>query len=146
MYATLFPGRGDRIVLDSDLGPGGYDATAFRLLARGMRDRFPDFAAFAAAKPGYGLGRTPQEVAATFGRLAGRLAKKPVGGIDGTLFRALSHDYLFSDARLPELAELWQALDRGGSLPFEPPRATSDHQAASRLHVLCGDASWPRER
>jgi pimeloyl-ACP methyl ester carboxylesterase len=51
VYTTLFPGRSDRIALDSNLGPGGYDVTAMRSLARGMEDRFPDFAAFAAAHP-----------------------------------------------------------------------------------------------
>ncbi|MFI6349643.1 alpha/beta hydrolase [Streptomyces sp. NPDC050560] len=145
VYATLFPDRGDRIVLDSNLGPGGYDATAFRLLARGMRDRFPDFAAFVAGKPEYGLGRTPEQVAATYDDLAERLTEKPVDGIDGTLFRGISLEYLFSDARLPELAKLWQALDHGGPLPSKPPAAASDNTAASRLHVLCNDSRWPRD-
>ncbi|MFJ7085932.1 hypothetical protein ACIQU8_22205 [Streptomyces griseus] len=41
VYTQLSPERGDRIVLDSVLGRRGYDVTAFRLLARGMEDRFP---------------------------------------------------------------------------------------------------------
>lgn len=51
-YATMFPGRTDRVVLDSNLGPGGYDYAATRSFAPGMEERFPDFAAFAAAHPG----------------------------------------------------------------------------------------------
>ncbi|WP_327665044.1 MULTISPECIES: alpha/beta hydrolase [unclassified Streptomyces] len=145
VYATLFPDRGDRIVLDSNLGPGGYDVTAFRLLARGMEDRFPDFAAFVAGEPEYGLGSTPKEVAATYDDLAQRLTRKPVDGVDGTLFRGISLEYLFSDARMPELAKLWQALDKGGPLPSKPPQAASDNLSASRLHVLCNDSRWPQE-
>ncbi|MGW5868830.1 alpha/beta hydrolase [Streptomyces sp. NPDC055239] len=145
VYATLFPDRGDRILLDSNLGPQGYDATAFRLLARGMQDRFPDFAAFVAGKPEYGLGRTPEEVTAKYDELAERLTKKPVEGVDGTLFRGVSFDYLFSDASMPELAKLWQAFDKGGPLPSKPPKAASDNIAASRLNVLCNDSRWPQD-
>ncbi|WP_329471401.1 alpha/beta hydrolase [Streptomyces sp. NBC_01723] len=145
VYATLFPGHGDRIVLDSNLGPGGYDAAGFRLMARGMQVRFPDFAAFVAAQPEYGLGRSPKEVAAKYDELADRLTKKPVDGVDGTLFRGISFEYLFSDARMPELAKLWQALDKGGPLPSKPPTAASDNFPASRLHVLCNDSRWPQD-
>ncbi|MFE6696538.1 alpha/beta hydrolase [Streptomyces sp. NPDC057718] len=145
VYAKLFPDRTDRIVLDSNLGPGGYDATAFRLLARGMQDRFPDFASFVASRPDYGLGRTAREVAAKYEDLADRLTKEPVDGVDGTLFRGVSFEYLFSDARMPELAKLWQALDKGGPLPSKPPAAVSDNASASRTHVLCNDARWPSD-
>lgn len=145
VYAQLFPDRGDRIVLDSNLGPGGYDVTAFRLLARGMQDRFPDFAAFVAAQPAYGLGKTPKEVVATYDDLAERLAKKPVDGVDGTLFRGVTLEFLFSDGSFPGLAKLWQALDKGGPLPTKPPQPTSDNAVASRMHVLCNDSRWPQD-
>lgn len=59
VYATLFSKRSDRFVLDSNLGPRGYDVRAMRLFGRGMEDRFPDFAKYAAAHPEYGLGATP---------------------------------------------------------------------------------------
>ncbi|MFC5107397.1 hypothetical protein [Kibdelosporangium philippinense] len=36
MYAQPFPERTDRIMLDSNLGPSGYDRTAIRLLGRGQ--------------------------------------------------------------------------------------------------------------
>lgn len=86
-YASLFPGRGDRIVLDSNLGPGGYDHRAMRMLARGLEDRFPDFAAYVAAHPEYGLGTTPRQVRATYQELARRLEREPVQGWDGASFR-----------------------------------------------------------
>ncbi|MEW2401038.1 alpha/beta hydrolase [Streptomyces sp. NPDC046862] len=142
VYTTLFPGRSDRIVLDSNMGPGGYDVTAARLFARGMEDRFPDFAAFAAAHPEYGLGTTPEQVTATFFDLAKRLETTPVQDIDGTMFRGMTFDLLYSDAGIPKLAEAWQALDKGKPLPFNPPTITENFMA-SRLYVACGDSRWP---
>ncbi|MEU5036913.1 alpha/beta hydrolase [Streptomyces rubiginosohelvolus] len=144
-YAQLFPERGDRIVLDSALGPRGYDVTAFRLLARGMEDRFPDFAAYASARPEYGLGTTPAEVEATYFALARRLDAEPLGNITGTLFRGLTLELLYSDTQLPELARMWQTLKAGKPYPFEPT-PDQENTAASRLHVLCADSRWPRHQ
>ncbi len=144
VYATLFPRRGDRIVLDSNLGPGGYDRRAFRLLARGMHDRFPDFAAHAAEHPEYGLGRTPAQVTATYHRLAARLTDRPVGDVDGTAFRGLTFDRLYSDASLPALAETWRSLDRGEPVDIDPPPGDLENLLAARHHVLCADSAWPR--
>ncbi|MGW0683927.1 alpha/beta hydrolase [Streptomyces sp. NPDC002754] len=143
VYTTLFPERGDRIVLDSNMGPGGYDRTAFRMLARGMQDRFPDFAAFAAAHPAYGLGRTPRQVTATFFRLAKRLDANPVGGIDGTAFRGMTFDRLYGDALMPTLAKEWKTLDQGEPLP--PTPSVPENLMAGWLHVLCNDTPWPRQ-
>ncbi len=75
VYTTLFPQRSDRFVLDSSLGPGGYDYTAQRRFGHGLEERFPDFAKFAAANPQYGLGSTPKQIRATFFDLARRLEK-----------------------------------------------------------------------
>ncbi|MER5219255.1 alpha/beta hydrolase [Streptomyces flaveus] len=142
VYATLFPKRSDRVVLDSNMGAGGYDATAMRLFARGMEDRFPDFAAFAAARPEYGLGTTPRQVTAKFFDLAERLDANPVHGIDGTAFRGMTFGLLYGDATMPSLAENWQALDKGRPLPSDPPEYT-ENQLAARFYVICGDSRWP---
>ncbi|MEU9338471.1 alpha/beta hydrolase [Streptomyces sp. NPDC048290] len=141
VYTTLFPARSDRIVLDSNMGPDGYSPTGFRLLGRGMEDRFPDFAAYAAAHPEYGLGTTPQEVRATFFELAERLDAEPVGAIDGTLFRGVTFERLYADGLLPRLAEEWRALDKGEPLPAPPP--VPENLLASHLYVICGDSRWP---
>ncbi|MGW6541572.1 alpha/beta hydrolase [Streptomyces massasporeus] len=146
VYTTLFPGRGDRVVLDSNLGPGGYDVTAMRSLARGLQDRFPDFAAFAAARPEYGLGTTPEQVTAKFFELAKRLEAKPVRGIDATLFRGLTFDRLYDDALMPSVAEMWQALDEDRPLPPGTPPSMDgmENFMAARFQVICGDSRWPR--
>lgn len=143
VYSTMFPKRGDRIVLDSNLGPGGYDAKAMRLFARGLEDRFPDFAAFASAHPEYGLGSTPEQVTAKFFELAKRLDAKPVHGVDGTLFRGMTFERLYSDALMPQLVKDWQALDAGRPLPNPPPAGDYDNLMASRFYVICGDSRWP---
>ncbi|WP_020672421.1 alpha/beta hydrolase [Amycolatopsis nigrescens] len=143
VYTTMFPERSDRIVLDSNLGPGGYDVTAMRMLARGMEDRFPDFAAFAAAHPEYGLGTTPEQVTAKFFDLAERLEAKPVQGYDGTLFRGITFDRLYSDANMPLLAEMWQALDTDRPPPPNPPMVNFENFMAARFNVICGDSRWP---
>ncbi|MBL7253566.1 alpha/beta fold hydrolase [Actinoplanes sp. LDG1-01] len=144
VYTTLFPRRSDRIVLDSNLGPGGYDRTGFRRLALGLEDRFPDFAKFVAANPQYGLGTTPKQVRAKFSELAARLDKAPAQGIDGSLFRGITFDALYVDAGMPGLAAKWQALDTGRPLPPDPVPADADNLISSRHHVVCGDSRWPR--
>ncbi|WP_413754948.1 alpha/beta hydrolase [Streptomyces sp. MMBL 11-3] len=145
VYAELFPSRGDRIVLDSNLGPGGYDRTAFRQFARGMHDRFPDFAAYAAKHSEYGLGHTPGQVTATYYRLAARLTAHPVGTTDGTQFRGLTFGGLYSDASLSSLAETWQALDRGKPVPPATPLDDkAENTAAARHYMVCADSHWTR--
>ncbi|MGQ4451160.1 alpha/beta hydrolase [Streptomyces griseus] len=144
VYTTMFPRRGDRVVLDSNLGPGGYDVMAMRLFARGLKDRFPDFAEFAAARPEYGLGSTPEQVTAKFFDLAKRLERKPVRGVDGTAFRGATFEHLYTDALMPHLAELWQALDTDRPLPPSLPLpANLENLMAARFYVICGDARWP---
>lgn len=142
VYATMFPERGDRIVLDSNLGPDGYDVTAMRLFARGLEDRFPDFAAFAAARPEYGLGSTPEQVKAKFFELADRLDANPVHGIDGMQLRSMTFSYLYADATLPLLAASWQALDNGRPVTV-PPMVDLESRMSGRFHVICGDTRWP---
>ncbi len=117
MYTTLFPHRGDRIVLDSNLVPTGFDATAVRLMAKGLEDRFPDFARFVVAHPEYGLGTTPTEVRAKYLDLAARLDKTPFQGVDGSLFRLVTFAFLYNDAQLPVLAEVWKAIDTNQPTP-----------------------------
>ncbi|MFJ9890708.1 alpha/beta hydrolase [Streptomyces sp. NPDC091287] len=144
VYATMFPNRGDRVVLDSNLGPGGYDVTAMRSFGRGLEDRFPDFAEFAAAHPRYGLGATPGQVTAKFFDLAKRLDGKPVRGIDGTAFRAVTFERLYADVLMPHLAEFWQAVDMDRPLPASPPPpANLENLLAARHYVICNDSPWP---
>ncbi|AHI02134.1 alpha/beta hydrolase [Kutzneria albida] len=145
VYTTLFPQHSDRIVLDSNVGPDGWDAAGGRLFARGFQDRFPDFAKFAAAHPEYGLGSTSEQVTAKYFELAARLDRTPAPGVDGALFRLGTFGYLYGDAQLPKLAELWRALDTNQPLPpLDGLTPDPDNAISSNRYVICGDSRWPR--
>lgn len=150
VYATLFPERTDRVLLDSSTSPDDWPEF-FRLLGRGVEDRFPDFAKYVAARPGLGLGRTPRQVRATYLELAARLDRLPSKqGYNGQAFRFVTFAALYYDSEFPGLAETWRSLDRG-----EPVKATSapteraaagipeDNYIASQLYVFCNDADFP---
>ncbi|MFC4628720.1 alpha/beta hydrolase [Promicromonospora alba] len=113
-YASLFPERGDRIVVDSNLGATSLDRGSLRRFGLGMEDRFPDFAAWAAERhDSYGLGRTPGDVRETYFAQTSRLDDQPVGGIDGATFRFYTFVALYADQSFGPVAQLWQALDEG---------------------------------
>jgi len=146
VYTTLFPQRSDRIVLDSNVGPGGLDVDGSRMFAQGFEDRFPDFAAFAAAHPEYGLGTTPAQVTAKYFDLARRLDAEPSPqGVDGALFRQVTFGMFYNDATLPYLASAWHALDTGSPISPVPGGGVldPDNLLSSQLYVVCGDADWP---
>ncbi|HEU5470265.1 MAG TPA: alpha/beta hydrolase [Actinophytocola sp.] len=145
VYATLFPHRTDRIVLDSAVGPEGFDVTASRRLALGFQIRFPDFAAWAAQRDAtYGLGATPAAITAKYFELATRLDREPFQGADGALFRTFTFSRLYDDRTFPELAEVWQAVDAAGPLPGRALAAQDiENVLASQLHVICNDTEWP---
>jgi pimeloyl-ACP methyl ester carboxylesterase len=146
VYATLFPDRTDRIVLDSTLGPDGLDVTASRRFALGFQDRFPDFAAWAADRDStYGLGATPAAVTATYFELANRLDQAPVGGVDGKLFRLTTFGGLYNDRSFPPLAQLWQAVKAQAPPPNTVLAQQPDLQnlLSAQLHVVCNDSDWP---
>jgi pimeloyl-ACP methyl ester carboxylesterase len=147
VYTTLFPRTTDRVVIDSNLGAGGWDVEGGRMFARGMEDAFPDFADWAAAHPEFGLGGTSQQVRAKYFDLAGRLDGAPVQGVTGSQFSLYTFASLYGtgDAAFTALAEIWKALDTDATLPPSdtpvPPRL--ENTIAGRLHVICGDSRWP---
>ncbi|MEV5961261.1 alpha/beta hydrolase [Kribbella sp. NPDC051952] len=151
VYTTLFPERSDRIVLDSNMGPGGWDYPSDRLFGRGFADRFPDFAEFAAANHReYGLGRTPAQVTVKYHELAARLDKKPVTApdgtkIDGTVFRLTTFGMLYGPTQLPVLAEGWKALDANQPPPPLPVGGDMDpnNLISARYYMICNDSRWP---
>nr|WP_245606265.1 alpha/beta hydrolase [Streptomyces himastatinicus] len=153
-YASMFPERSDRIVLDSNIGDTHLDRDGLRRYALGMEQSFPDFATWAAARhDSYGLGRTPAQVRRTFFTLAERLDKAPVGGFDGSLLRQYTFGNLFKRTQYPKLAQQWQALAGGNGTAARRPlsqNATADEVPASFdnslsvfLAVTCNDIKWP---
>lgn len=152
VYTTLFPRHSDRIVLDSNVGPGGWDYPNDRLWGRGFADRFPDFAKYVAANHReYGLGRTPAQVTAKYFELTARLDKKPMqtpdGPFDGPSFRLLTFGFMYGAQQLPTLAAIWRAVDANQPLPPLPgagAAADADNLISARYYIICNDSRWPR--
>jgi pimeloyl-ACP methyl ester carboxylesterase len=167
-YASLFPERSDRVVLDSNLGATSLDRAALRRFGLGMEERFPDFATWAAERhESYGLGRTPDAVRAAFLTTADRLHRHPVAGVDGAAFRFYAFAGLYADSTFPLLAQIWQSLNADDAAavrrlaqelrpaPASPaadgartPGATPsphDNAWSAFLAVTCNDTDWPED-
>src|SRR5437879_1477841 len=116
VYATLFPDRTDRVVLDSNVDPAWVWRDQFRAWGFANEIRFPDFTGFAAAQDAtYGLDSTPAQMRSLYFELADRLDEAPLdlgGGLvlTGNLFRETTRGALYSDSSFPFLAAFWQAV------------------------------------
>jgi pimeloyl-ACP methyl ester carboxylesterase len=157
VYATMFPDRTDRVVLDSnddpnpDLVARGWAAN----YAIGVEDRFPDFAAWVTARDTqYHLGADAASVRGTYLRLAARLdiaplpwpgANPPV--FDGTALRSTLLNGLYADSSFPKIAGLMSAALTGGPMPptAAPPEAALQNTFAVLDATICHDVSWPRD-
>jgi pimeloyl-ACP methyl ester carboxylesterase len=148
VYATMFPRRTDRIVLDSNGDPDprrvarGWAAN----MAVGAEDRFPDFAAWAAARDSaYGLGSTVGSVRDTYLRLAAALDRTPRPDLTGSALRAIMFNTLYADAGFPLLAQLMHAARTGSPLPAIPlpPADQLQNLIAVQTATACNDVTWP---
>jgi pimeloyl-ACP methyl ester carboxylesterase len=145
VYASLFPRRLDRMVLDSAVAPGGQWRETWRALGPAGEVRFADFALYAAARHArHHLGRTPDEVRAQFFQLADRLARQPLAlpdgsRLDGARFRHASHAGLHADSRFATLAQLWQAVAEAVPAGEAPPRALARPHARERVARLLAE-------
>ncbi|MGW5688360.1 alpha/beta hydrolase [Nonomuraea sp. NPDC003754] len=156
VYATMFPDRTDRVVLDSNDDPDPRRVARQWLAnyAVGVEDRFPDFASWAAARDGdYGLGTDAAAVRRAFLDLAAKLDRSPLawpganpGQLNGNLLREIMLNALYSDANFPMLAGLMRAaLTTPDELP--PPNTPSpdalQNTAAHAGATMCNDVEWP---
>ncbi|MDG6108057.1 alpha/beta fold hydrolase [Dactylosporangium aurantiacum] len=160
VYATLFPGRVDRLVLDSPPD----SATIWRQYeldrTAAMEDNYGAFVAWVAANDAaYGFGATPDAAGAALTSLFRRAATEPiVAGDHAWTLDELG--YLFVLATFFE--QLWPvvALDvaaiRSGSPPPIPldirasaapgtPGVPADNHTAVNQVFRCADNAWPRD-
>jgi pimeloyl-ACP methyl ester carboxylesterase len=158
VYATLFPDRTDRVILDSAVGPDWVWRTQFRQFGPGGAQRWPDFAQWAAANDAtYRFGRTPQQVTQLYYRLYARADADPrpyppalpSGAlVNGPMFRELNFFYLAHDVYFPLIAELWQSIiaAREGSRTedAEGPDAEGSLPAAPTAPAGMATAAMPR--
>jgi pimeloyl-ACP methyl ester carboxylesterase len=164
VYASLFPQRTDRIILDSAVDPRRVWYDQFRTSSLGFALRLPDFTTWAAARDAtYHLGATPSAVTGTYYAVAARLDQQPVtlpdgSVIAGNLFRLITSTLLEDDRNFPTLADFWQAM-AGTGPPVSPaprrpmflppadtaPQVPADNLRAAQYAVLCDDVAWPRD-
>lgn len=163
VYATLFPGRTDRVVLDGVIAPDRYGPRLLRGTESANRHALRGWAAWAAARDAtYGLGRTTGRVLATVDRIQAAAGRQPlpVGEhrVDGTtvpvlVLNGLSQD---NDAAYADLARAVRDMRRaadGRAVTPSPWLAEtlgfllsgSDSAYGSvQTAILCGDAAAPR--
>ncbi|WP_240519737.1 alpha/beta hydrolase [Amycolatopsis antarctica] len=152
-YASMFPERSDRIVLDSNIGDTHLNEEGIRRYARGMEETFPDFAKWAAERnESYGLGSTPEEVRDTYFTIAEKLDETPAEGLDGGTFRFINFASLYNEKSYGQAAQTWQSLlNSTGTAPKgAQPAATStpspnDNALTVFLAVTCNDVEWPED-
>jgi pimeloyl-ACP methyl ester carboxylesterase len=148
-YASMFPERSDRIVIDSNLGDTHLSRDGLRRFALGMEDTFPDFAKWAAARhEAYGLGRTPAEVRRTYFAIAAQLDAKPVAGVDGRVFRLATFAGLYGKGRYAPTAQGWQSMRAGDATALKQQAAApspNDNFFSVFLAVTCNDVEWPAD-
>ncbi|WP_211239249.1 alpha/beta hydrolase [Actinokineospora inagensis] len=142
VYATLFPNRTDRVILDSSNDPTTAERGWIQNFATGATDRFPDFATWAALRNDtYGLGTTPDAVTTRYLTTADDLDHTPRPDLTGAALRAIMLNSLYSDATFPLLAQTLQ----GGPVPPlpAPPPATYQNILATAVATACNDVPWP---
>lgn len=77
-YASMFPERSDRVVLDSNIGDTHLDRDGMRRYALGMEQTLPDFAKWAASRhDSYDLGSTPTQVRTSYFTIMRRTRQDP---------------------------------------------------------------------
>jgi pimeloyl-ACP methyl ester carboxylesterase len=151
VYATLFPGRVRRMVLDSTVDPTGVWYTDNIDQDYAFQNRIDAFFAWVAKYDGtYHLGRSAAQVQAAYYRARNQLLAQPINGqigadeLDDTFVESGYLDELW-----PGLAQaLSSYLDSGQTAglisEYEQWGVTSANEFAVYNAVQCSDASWPR--
>ncbi|MFF9646094.1 alpha/beta hydrolase [Kitasatospora aureofaciens] len=157
VYATMFPGHTDRIVLDSndDPDPSRVGRGWLAAFGQGAEDRFPDFAKWASAPDNPDrVADTPEQVRPLFLDLADRLDRAPLpwpganpAELNGNALRETMLTSLYADAKFPDLARLMLAgLGRRPlPAPVLPPEQAVQNTTAVSVGTLCNDVSWPAD-
>ncbi|MDH2425244.1 alpha/beta hydrolase [Sphaerisporangium sp. TRM90804] len=154
VYATLFPHRVRRLVLDSVVDPHDvwYDANVAQDYAFDRRHRA--FLAWVARyHDAYRLGRTEREVTTAWYAMRARLGDRPAGLVGASELDDIYTVGGYSNAIWPQLANAFSSYmrkNRANELEAAY-RQHVEHDAAAEnsyavyLAVQCRDAEWPRD-
>ena len=151
VYATLFPQRVRRMVLDSTVDPTGVWYTDNVNQDYAFQGRLDAFFAWVARYNGtYQLGSTAAQVRAAYYRARDQLVATPAGGIVGP--DELDDTFVYAgylDNVWPGLAQALSSYlnsGQGGALvaQYQAYGVTNENEFAVYNAVQCTDASWPR--
>lgn len=164
VYATMFPGRTDRVVLDGVVAPDRYNPRLLRGTEQANRHALEGWAAWAAARDTtYGLGRTRRAVLSVVDRIQAAAGRSPllIGEhrvdeqvVPVVVFNGLSQD---NDVAYADLAQAVRDMRRAaeghavtpspglaGVLDFLLSGSDSSYGSAQTA-ILCGDVAAPRD-
>jgi pimeloyl-ACP methyl ester carboxylesterase len=155
VYATLFPDRIRRMVLDSTVDPDGAwytDNIDQDYAFQGRMNAF--FAWVASHESAYQLGLTGPEVRQAWYRVRARLETHPIDGPSGPMIGPDEYDNTFlqggyDDALWPALAAALAAYYHTGSVRqvislYDLYGAQGENEFAVYNAVECSDVNWPR--
>ncbi|WP_261808776.1 alpha/beta hydrolase [Nonomuraea sp. C10] len=155
VYATLFPQRVKRLVLDSVVEPDGEWYRSNLTQNRAFEKRHRALMAWTARhNRTYQLGRTARQTRFAWYAMRSRLAEQPAGGVVGP--SELDDTFTiagYSERVWPELIAAWSAYVREGD-PKPLVAAWEKHGKndaddengyAVYLAVQCRDSRWPRD-
>jgi pimeloyl-ACP methyl ester carboxylesterase len=156
VYATMFPSRIRRMVLDSIVDPAGVwyaDNIAQDYAFQGRLNAF--FAWAAANNRAFGLGATAAQVRRAYAQASSRLAAHPAGTSAGPLVGPdeLSDTFLvggYATDVWPDLAtSLSSYLHQGSAAElislYQAAGKQGENEFAVYNAVECSDAAWPRD-
>ncbi|WP_214106314.1 alpha/beta hydrolase [Acrocarpospora catenulata] len=155
VYASLFPDRVRRMILDSLVDPGNvwYEANLSQDYAFDRRHK--EFLAWVARNHAtYRIGDTAKAVEFAYYAMRQRLRERPAGGLIGP--SELDDIYTvggYSNQIWPKLAAAFSGYVRRGDVTglTEAYQQHADHNAVQEnsyavyLGVQCRDAAWPRD-
>jgi pimeloyl-ACP methyl ester carboxylesterase len=155
VYATLFPGRVRRMVLDSTVDPAGVwynDNIQQDYAFQGRMEAF--FGWVASNDSAYGLGATAAQVQANWYKARNELLRHPISGNGRPLIGADEFDDTFLlggylDELWPGLAQALSAyLNQGQTsdmlTQYQQNGAQNENEFAVYNAVQCSDVNWPR--
>ncbi|NUO97391.1 MAG: alpha/beta fold hydrolase [Nonomuraea sp.] len=154
VYATLFPQRVKRLVMDSTVDPRGVWYKANLAQDMSFEHRHRAFLAWTARHNDvYHLGATAKQTSFAYYAMRDRLRRRPAGGVVGP--SELDDTFTlagYSDKVWPEYARAWSAYVRRGEVkPLVDTYnkrgkndADDENGYAVYLGVQCRDAAWPR--
>ncbi|MFI0482352.1 alpha/beta hydrolase [Actinomadura sp. 9N215] len=161
-YTQMFPGRADRIVIDSVTDPALTQYENFQAAGAAQERGLDEWASWTAQRAAkYDLGRTPRQVRATVERLSSQVDRGPlrIGDytMDASALGLILRQFVGTEEYNDVMARAVRNLaDAAAGRPVEPtaelrmwlevfntPSPELDNQFNSGNAIFCGDGGWP---